>query len=302
MVTSFLGIIVGIVFLRKDILSKNQKSDIVTVAFIDSVCSIKSSKEFSEVVWNNTDEIVGNEVDDDKNGYVDDINGWNYDKNEGKVFTEEELNHCDYVLHAFSNTFDENVKNVNYDIMILNVLGSDGECSTIRLIEAINYAESNGAQICNLSLSTYNNSDELRNVIEQSEMLFIVAAGNESEDLDKGFPSYPTNYNLKNVISVAATDKNNCLLQCSNYGRKTVDVAMNGVLVYNNDIVKGTSIATGKLTAVASIIYGLADVRISAPECKEKILSMTEKNVMLSKKIISQGVVRDDNILKMVIR
>lgn len=218
------------------------------IAFIDSVCSKESFTQCSKELWMNENEIPDNVIDDDKNGYVDDIYGWNFKEGKGNVFSETKLNHCDYILQAFSETLGETKEMVNYEIMLLSILGTDGECTVEYLIDAIQYAYENGAKICNLSLSTYNDSFKLKEIIEKSEMLFVVAAGNEGENLDEGFPSYPTNYQSSNVISVAATNENDILLETSNYG-KNVDVKMNGILRYGNETIEGTSIAAARVTA-----------------------------------------------------
>lgn len=160
------------------------------------------------------------------------------------------MNHCDFVLRAFEDVAKENQVRGNYEIMLLSILGEDGECSLYNLIQAIEYAEKNGAKICNLSLSTYMDSPELEELIRNSGMKFVVAAGNEGENLDEGFPSYPANWNLGNVISVAATDEDGNLLETSNYGRNTVDIIMNGIIEYEGESVEGTSIAAAKVSAI----------------------------------------------------
>lgn len=144
----------------------------------------------------------------------------------------------------------ENPSRSNYEIMILSILGKEDECSIEDLIQAIKYARQNGAKVCNLSLSTYKESHELKEVIETSDMLFVAAAGNEGENLDEGFPSFPTNYNLTNVISVAATDENGELLEISNYGKETVDITANGIVEQGNVSAEGTSIAAAKVSAI----------------------------------------------------
>lgn len=266
----------------------------VIIAFIDSVCSTETKNFLADVLWINEDEIVDNAVDDDNNGYIDDIHGWNYKKNKKDVFTESEMNHGDYILQTFANTMDENDDKFDYEIMILNVLGEDGECSAIDLIQAVKYAESNGAKICNLSLSTYSDNKVLKQVIKDSNMFFVVAAGNESENLDDGFPSYPTNYRFNNVISVAAVDENDELLEISNYGKETVDVAANGIIEHDDYIIEGTSIATAKVTAVATKCYSSLTAEKASEELKEDIISLAEKNKKLSEKTISQGVIKEN--------
>ena len=213
--------------LRQVLSWQDAENDKVIVAFIDSACHLKSNGELSEVLW-------------DKGGVEN-----------RRAFTDRKNNHCDYVLKAFFAALPENITKADYEIMLLNILNADGECSAESLIDAIQYAEKNGASICNLSLSTYIDHQELRNVIKNSKMLFVVAAGNDGENLDKGFPSYPSKYSFENVISVAASDENGEFLEMSNYGEETIDVVMNGIIETEDGKAEGTSIAAARATAAA---------------------------------------------------
>ena len=222
---------------------QKKPDDKVIIAFIDSACSKETYERLLEVLW---------KPDDIK------ISG-------------DKRNHCDYVLKAFESTLAG--QDINYEIMLLNALDENGECLIEGLIEAIKFAEKNGAMICNLSLSTYTDNRKLKSVIEQSDMLFVAAAGNEGENLDEGFPSFPTNWELENVISVAATDENQNLLEISNYGGKTVDIAMNGVIEIDGEIVEGTSIAAGRMSAVVAGILSSSEKNIVTSNDKKEVLS-----------------------------
>ena len=211
-----------------------------------------------------------------------------------------QLNHYDYVLQAFSRVLSNSGRKVNYEILHVNVLGSEGEGSVRDLVKAIEYAQKKGAKICNLSLSTYVDYKELKEIIADSNMLFVAAAGNEGENLDEGFPSYPANYKLKNVISVAAVDENEMLLESSNYGSGTVDIAMNGIIECNGEFVEGTSIATGKVTAAAVMLYSMSDVELSVEECKGKVMALTTKNRSLAGKVRAEGSIREKYLQKIM--
>lgn len=227
---------------------RKEANDKVIIAFIDSACSKETYEKLSGVLWK-PDEIK-------KCG--------------------DKRNHSDYVLEAFESTLAD--LDINYEIMLLSVFDENGECSTECLIEAIKFAEKNGAMICNLSLSTYTDNRNLRAVMEQSDMLFVAAAGNEGENLDEGFPSFPTNWGLENVISVAASDEKQKLLETSNYGENTVDFAMNGVIEYKGEIVEGTSIAAGRMSAVVAGILSLSEKNIVTSNDKKEVLSFLNNN------------------------
>ena len=115
-------------------------------------------------------------------------------------------------------------------IMALKALNSNGNGTIADIVQAIEYAENNGAHIINLSLGGNHYSQSLYDALESTSALVVAAAGNSSADNDTT-PSYPANYDLPNIISVAATDNQDQLASFSNYGASTVDVAAPGVSI-----------------------------------------------------------------------
>lgn len=92
------------------------------------------------------------------------------------------------------------------------------------IIKSIKYAEENGSSICCLGFSSNKYNEELKKVMSNSNMLFVVAAGNESEDLDKVCNTYPACYHLDNVITVGDIRCDGNISLTSNYGENTVDL------------------------------------------------------------------------------
>ena len=188
-------------------------------------------EDLAGAIWVNEDEIPGNGIDDDGNGYIDDVHGWNFYDHTNQVYTGDEDSHGTHgagTIAASSNNqigISGIVPGERVKIMPVKALGgSDGSGTTASLIQAIHYAEANGASICNLSLSSSKNDRALYQAIAQSNMLFIVAAGNDSANIDLS-PTYPASYNLDNILSVANLCYDGVLHHTSNYGASSVDLA-----------------------------------------------------------------------------
>ncbi|MEK7636891.1 MAG: S8 family serine peptidase, partial [Patescibacteria group bacterium] len=126
--------------------------------------------------------------------------------------------------------------NWNVKIMPLRVLGADGSGSTANIATAVTYAAQNGAHIINMSLGGTGYSQTFYDAIAGARtlgVLVVVAAGNSTNNNDGGTHFYPSDYDLDNIISVAATDQNDALASFSNYGTTSVDVAAPGVNIYS---------------------------------------------------------------------
>lgn len=262
----------------------------VIVAVIDGGIDISNSA-ISNNIWENQDEIAGNGLDDDNNGFIDDLNGWNFAENNNAVddFSNDifELNHGTKIAGIIcADSKKCEVSGIVYGdwikIMPLKVIKSSiADDFTIQsgkidcLVDAINYAEKMGADICNISLNTPCDDKRLRRTIEESKMLFVVSAGNGSglnRNLDKN-PSYPASYNYSNVISVANIKSNGKLHSRSNYGQGSVEILAPGTAIYNIDTQNGydygtgTSYSTPIVTAIAAAIYA-TNVNMDCRECK----------------------------------
>ena len=124
-------------------------------------------------------------------------------------------------------------------------------------------------------------------------ILFVAAAGNNGTDNDKR-PHFPSNYDLPNVISVAATDRTDQLTSFSNFGPKTVHIAAPGrdiVSTWLNDEYReasGTSMATPQVSGVAALIIA-ANPKISVAKLREKLLKCIDKIDSLNGKVANGG-------------
>lgn len=284
----------------------------VTVAIIDTGIDF-NHEDLSNVMWVNQDEIAGNNTDDDGNGYIDDIYGWNFYNDTNNIYVGEEDDHGTHGAGTIAATKDNSVgiagiaDEDSVSIMSLKALGGeDGSGTTESIINAIKYAEANGASICNLSLGTTSYDQALYNAIANSNMLFVVAAGNGDSkggtNIDS-VPTYPAAFDLDNIISVANVSCDGNLSSSSNYGENSVDIAAPGsyILSLTADngyaYMSGTSMAAPMVTGVAALVY-TENADLSLADVKDAILNSATQLGTLSGKVGSGGMLNAGSALK----
>ena len=163
------------------------------------------------------------------------------------------------------------------------------------IINAIKYSEDNGASICCLSFSFTKFCKELYDTIKNSKMLFVVAAGNESLDLNENnnITLYPAKFDLDNIIVVADMRSDGKLSEISNWGNISVDIAAPGTDIIstapNNQFIysSGTSFSVPYVACEAALIYQHSSEQLSALQLKEKIISTATYNSYFENKILS---------------
>ena len=243
------------------------------VAVIDTGVDIEHEL-LKHDIWTNPGEIPGNNLDDDKNGFVDDIHGWDFSQN-----TNQLIDHIGHGTHI-AGIISQNTSKVQ--LMVLKFINSPshGNGSIEATVKAINYAIRMKAQIINYSAGGLSPNEEERAAIYRAleqNVLFVAAAGNHGQDNDLiGY--FPASYNLPNIVSVAALQSNRRLLDSSNFGPKTVHLAAPGYNIYsslpNNRFgwMSGTSQATAFVTAMASETLLKAKNKLSATALKETVI------------------------------
>ncbi len=217
------------------------------------------------VIYTNTRETAANNLDDDGNGFIDDVHGWNFVN--GNNNPQDDAGHGSHVsgiiLGVSQNILGNNLAAASIRIMPLKFLDSSGSGSTSDAVQAIYYAANNGAQVMNNSWGGGGFSNSLLDAIAyayQKRVLFVAAAGNASTNNDSA-PTYPANYNVPNVISVAATSDQDGLAGFSNYGVQTVHMGSPGVSIYSTlprssmGRESGTSMATPFITGIAALMF-----------------------------------------------
>lgn len=275
----------------------------VIVAVIDTGVDA-AHPDLKDSMWVNEDEIPGDGIDNDGNGYVDDVNGWNFIDNSNQIYTGKEDNHGTHaagtIAAARGNGGVAGIADGRYvKIMSLKALGGeDGKGSPESVIAAIRYAEANGAQICNLSFGSQNCTDEFSAVIRDSKMLFVVAAGNGDENevgynIDKD-PIYPASLPYDNIITVANLMFDGRLDRSSNYGPINTDIAAPGSFIVSTipdnsyAFMTGTSMAAPMVTGAAALLYS-ARPELSLQDVKNVLLTSAHRLDKLNGRVFCGG-------------
>jgi thermitase len=203
----------------------------VTVAVIDTGVDV-THPDLRNNIWTNPGEIPGNGVDDDHDGAIDDVHGWNFVNNSDQI--ADDLGHGTAVagVIAAQGDNDRGVAGIAWHakLMILKALDATGTGTALSVAEAVNYAVAHGAQIINLSIAGSEPSEALQATLQNASnagVLITVAAGNQGADLDAA-PEYPASYAIPRLIAVAATDPAGGLLPDSNYSPTQVSLAAPG--------------------------------------------------------------------------
>jgi subtilisin family serine protease len=209
----------------------------VLVAVVDSGIDL-DHPEFASRVWTNSGEVPGNGVDDDRNGVVDDVHGWN--PHVGTVDVSDDNGHGSHVAGTIGAAGNNGVgvTGVAWDTTLLpvKVLGADNTGFSASISDGIHYAASMGADVVNLSLSVSGRSQAIEDTIAAfPDTLFVVAAGNNGQNAETS-SAFPCKAPGANVICVAATTSTDGLASFSNYGAASVDLGAPGQDVLSTSV------------------------------------------------------------------
>lgn len=259
---------------------KTRGSNSVVVAVIDSGIDIYHP-DLKNNIWRNPGEgTAADGIDNDGNGYIDDLTGWDFYSNNRTVFDDpyidEHATHIAGTIAASAN--NEGIIGVapNVKVMPLKFMGSTSGTDA-DAIEAIEYAKAKGVKIFNLSWGGYGDSPALYDAMKNTNGLFIVAAGNENNNNDGSYRTVPASFDLPNIISVAAMDNKGYVTDFSNYGIKTVDVVAPGASILSTvprnryAYADGTSMAAPHVAGVAALVQS-ANPKYSVAQIKSTIL------------------------------
>lgn len=291
-------------------------SDEVVVAVLDSGVDY-NHVDLTSNMWTRPANIPA--YTDDELGSFNDINGYDGTSADGAIRDPMDDNghgtHCAGIIGAEGDN-GEGVAGINWKVKImpLKFLGRGGFGSTNDAIEAINYAidrKKNGVNVRVISASwgSTSKSKALEDTIRaagDAGILFVAAAGNDGSDNDRR-PHYPSNYDLPNVISVAALDRTDHLASFSNFGVKTVHVAAPGKAIVStwlgNDYreASGTSMATPYVSGVAALIIA-SEPDISMENVRTRIIKTADKLDSLDGKVASSGRICAANALGNIVK
>jgi subtilisin family serine protease len=276
----------------------------VVVGVIDGGFSY-NHEDLAANAWVNPGEIAGNGIDDDGNGYIDDIHGINAKANDGDPHEGNgHGSHCAGTIGAVGNN-GKGVVGVNWSVSIMGLrfLSNKGSGTTANAIECINYAvdmkTNYGINIRVLSNSWGGAPYEqiLYDAIYsayQADILFVVAAGNNGRNTDSN-PFYPACYDIPNVMSVANTNDDDGLNSGSNYGLTTVDLAAPGtnILSCNKNITAyskrtGTSMSAPFVAGAAGLLLSVNN-QLTVQDMKDYLMNYVDPIPAMSGKCVSGG-------------
>lgn len=279
---------------------KTKGSDKVVVAVLDTGVDYTHLDLVSNM-WFRPDNIP--QYTDDELGTFNDEHGFNAPDNVSDPMDDNgHGTHCAGIIGAEGDN-DEGIAGLNWNVQImpLKFLGKGGFGSTKDAIEAINYAVDRkqkgvNVRIISASWGSTQYSKALEDAIRaagEAGILFVAAAGNDGSSNDKR-PHYPSNYDLPNVISVAATDKNDQIASFSNFGTKTVHIAAPGREILSTWLgdqyreASGTSMATPYVSGAAALVLA-SEPNLTVAKLRERLLKSVDKLDNLSDKVQSGG-------------
>lgn len=276
----------------------------VVVAVLDSGIDL-THPDLAANVWINTRELVANGVDDEVNGFVDDVNGWNFIDGTNNV--QDGFGHGTHVsgiVGAIGNN-GLGVTGLNWQValMPLKIINNSGIGTASAAVAAINYVTMMRRDFETNIVVTNNSwsaggiaSTVMRDAIRALNdigVAFVAAAGNNASNNDI-IPRYPSGYDVANVISVAASDAADNLAGFSNYGATTVDLAAPGTLIYSTvpggayNYLSGTSMAAPQVTGAMALLAA-AKPSVTVAQLRAAILGSTDSIPGMADKTVTGG-------------
>jgi len=278
-------------------------------------------RELKDNLWKNKGEIgldaqgkdkSKNKIDDDGNGYVDDVFGYNFEANSS--LPRENHYHGTHVagtIGALGGNGSIIGVSGNVSLMTVKFIAPNGEGSDAAAIKSIVYAVDNGARVINCSWGTSEFVQSLYDAIvyaQKKGVLIVAAAGNSGKNHDK-YPHYPSGFDLANVISVTATNNaGGKLAYFSNYGAATVSIAAPGDRVNSTFSpmyqttscgsgsglshyyceLSGTSMAAPHVTGALAMVYAV-NPKLNYIQARDIVLSTASPSIHLKDKVITGG-------------
>jgi subtilisin family serine protease len=272
----------------------------VVVAVIDSGVDI-SHEDLKNKIHVNHFEIANNFIDDDKNGFVDDVYGWNFYENTPFVYDDNgHGTHVAGIIAGEKYGVADKAK-----ILPIKITGEKGEISTIHIIQAIEYAVKRGARVINLSLSGIGRlyfekyqEEKMIRLAREHNAIIVAAAGNESLN-NTLYSVFPANHISDNMLSVCATDNYGQLADFSNFSALYIHLCAPGVDIYSTvprqfnkkyDYMSGTSMAAPIVSGIVALLYSGNRV-MPAYMIRNALIENTRTYTNLKDKSLSGGVV-----------
>ncbi|MBB6214107.1 RHS repeat-associated protein [Anaerosolibacter carboniphilus] len=266
----------------------------IVVGVLDSGIDV-NHEDLKGNIYTNPGEIAGNGIDDDGNGYIDDVHGWDFFNGDNSVYDGANFDmHGTAVAGVIAAQANgKGTIGVAPEVKIMPLKFIHGTTGyTCDAIKAIEYAMSKGIKIINCSFGGSDNNYALKDSIENSGILFIAAAGNRGGDT-LTHPTYPACFNLPNVLGVASINNEGVRSKFSGYG-KYIDIAAPGEQLLttmpenNYGPFTGTSASTALVTGVAALLKSY-EKNLNYREITDRIMNNAVVCNTLQGKVTSNG-------------
>lgn len=275
-------------------------SDSMRIGVLDTGI-LATHQDLAANVWVNPSEVRGNGIDDDGNGTIDDVQGYNYVyRNANPADDHGHGSHVSGIIGASGNN-GVGIAGVNWrckivPLKVFNLWGSgtESDCAA-----AIAYCVRNGIRVSNHSYGFPSNTQVLNDAIASANAaghLLVCAAGNAAWSIDS-YPSYPASNPSANILTVASMDNRNLLSSFSSYGSNSVDIAAPGSDIYSCGIssnssyvyMSGTSMATPFATGAAALVWA-ANPTMTMSQVRARIMSTVRPAPALNGLVATGGV------------
>ena len=253
----------------------------ITIAVVDSGVNLRHP-DLRENLWTNPREVPGNGTDDDGDGRVDDVHGWDFAN--GDPDPSDDNGHGTHVAGIAAARGDNRIGVAGVAwrarIMAVKAVDANAQGASSKVAEGVRYAVANGARVVVLALAGSDPGAYLEGALREAAaagVLVVCAAGNGGRDIDAQ-PVFPAAFDLPNVISVAAVSRTGALSPMSNVGRATVDIATAGESILSTSLSgvyerrSGTSMAAASVAGAAALVAAAAP-GMSAAEIRSTLLS-----------------------------
>lgn len=277
----------------------------VLVAVVDSGVDYTNA-EIKNNVWQNEIEKNGKVgIDDDGNGYIDDIYGYDFVNQDSDP--QDDSGHGTHVAGTIAAEGNNGIgiSGVSWQasLMIIKAFDSKGHAELANLVEALDYATMMGAQLSNNSWGGRENSQALFEAIQRTEKagsIFVSSAGNSGTNNDRK-DYYPSSYEIDNIISVAGHDNRGMLTRSSCFGKLSVDIAAPGkdilsITPFGLYSLTGTSMAAPHVSG-AIILLLSQEPNLKPFEVRDRMILTAKKTKYLESKVVSGGMLDAHSLL-----
>jgi hypothetical protein len=272
-------------------------SPTVLIGLIDTGID-RSHPDLAANIWKNPNEIAGNQIDDDQNGYTDDVYGWDFANNDNEPADDHgHGTHVAGTVGARGNN-GQGVTGVCWNVSLvgLKFIAANGFGLVSDATEATLYATSLNVKLTSNSWGGGGYSQATKDAIDAADaagILYVAAAGNSGRNIDAA-ADYPAAYSSNNLIAVAATDHSDNLASFSNYGQFTVDLAAPG----NNILscapnggyaaMSGTSMATPHVAGACALLWSRRPL-LDHASVRNLVLGSVDRIPSMAQRVASQG-------------